>query len=141
MKVRKTKFKAPPADLQTGSRPSEQRGKKTTLHRDEDDEEEENDWGDDDSEESAEEEKMQEGIVDVEKYEYQTGAHMRMQNALSEQNGILERSRYIETNASAQTIKIIGGPDELNKIYGELFDEEVARRSLGWMGNDEDTYL
>ena len=39
---------------------------------------------------------MQEGIINVEKYEYQIGAHMRMKNALSEQRDILERDRYVE---------------------------------------------
>ena len=77
----------------------------------------------------------------MEKYEYQIGEHMRMENALSEQRDILERDRYVEKIRSAQTIKIICEPEELNRIYGELFDEEVTHRALEMMGSDEDTYL
>ena len=39
---------------------------------------------------------MQEGAIDVEKYEYQIGAHMRMKNALAAERDILERDRYVE---------------------------------------------
>ena len=37
--------------------------------------------------------------------------------------------------------KTICDPDELNKIYGELYDEEVTHRALEIMGSDEDCYL
>ena len=75
------------------------------------------------------------------KYEYQIGARMRMKNALSEQRDILERDRYVEKIRSAQAIKIICEPEELNKIYGTLFDEEVTHRALELMGSEEDAYL
>ena len=65
---------------------------------------------------------------------------MRMKNALAEQRDILERNRYVEKIRSAQTIKIICDPEELNRIYGELYDEEITHRTLEIMGSDEDAY-
>ena len=102
--------------------------------------EEEDDEGDEDSEESAEEEKILEGTIDVEKYEYQIGAHMRMKNALAAERDILERNRYIEKIRSAQTIKIICDPEELNALYGQMFQNELTHRVLEEMGSDEDAY-
>ena len=48
---------------------------------------------------------------------------MRMQNALAEQRDILERDRYIEKVRSAQTIKIIADPDQLETQYRECTKE------------------
>ena len=41
---------------------------------------------------------------------------MRMKNALSAERDILERDRYVEKIRSAQTIKIIFGPGDLNTL-------------------------
>ena len=67
---------------------------------------------------------MQEGTIGVEKYEYQIGAHMRMKNALAAERDILERDRYVEKIRSAQTIKIICEPDDLNTLHRQLHKKE-----------------
>ena len=83
---------------------------------------------------------MQEGAIDVEKYEYQIGAHMRMKNALAAERDVLERDRYVEKIRSAQTIKIICEPDDLNTLYRQLYKKELTVRALEEIGNDEDAY-
>ena len=47
------------------------------------------------------------------------------ENALAEERDVLERNRYIEKVRSAQTIKIIGDPDRLDRLYKKLFEEET----------------
>ena len=47
------------------------------------------------SDESEDIEKMQDGPIDIEQYDFVTGAQMRMQNAISEERDILEREEPI----------------------------------------------
>ena len=75
------------------------------------------------SEESEECEKMQEGPIDIEQYEYVTGAQIRAKNAIAEERDVLGRNRYIEKQRISKTIKIIGGPGKMNTIYRDLLSE------------------
>ena len=91
------------------------------------------------SDESEECGKMQEGPTDIDQYEYVTGAQIRMQNAIAEERDALERNRYIAKRRSSQTIKIIGGPGEMNTIYRDLLSE-TTHEVLSDMGRYEEMY-
>ena len=66
---------------------------------------------------------MQEGPIDVEQYEYATGAQIRMKNSIAEGKDTLDRNRYIEKKRSSQTIKIICDPGKLKLVFNDLARE------------------
>ena len=66
---------------------------------------------------------MQEGPIDIDQYEYVTGAQIRMQNAIDEVKDALEGNMYIGKQRSSQTIKIIGDPGKMNQIYRDMLRE------------------
>ena len=82
---------------------------------------------------------MQEGPIDVEQYEYATGAQIRMKNSIAEGKDTLDRNRYIEKKRSSQTIKIICDPAILKKIFNDLA-QESAKEVLFDMYRHEETY-
>ena len=82
---------------------------------------------------------MQEGPIDVDKYEYATGAQVWMKNAISEEKDTLERDRYIPKQRSSQTIKIICDPSKMNLIYRDLVREPTQEALLD-MGRQEELY-
>ena len=78
-------------------------------------------------------------MIDLDQYEYVTGAQIRMQNAIAVERDTLERNRYIKKQRSSQTVKIIGGPIELNKLYRDLLTE-TTQSVLSDVGRSEEMY-
>ena len=112
-KEKKKLTKAPPTNLLTPKPAEEEKGSMEVAISEETSS----------SEESEECEKMQEGPIDIEQYEYATGAKMRMKNAVADERDVLERNRYIEKQRRSQTIKIIGDPGKMNTIYRDILSE------------------
>ena len=72
--------------------------------------------------------------IDIDKYEYATGAQIRMKNTIAEGKGALERNMYIEKQRSSQTIKIIGDPGKMNQIYRCILRETTQEYYTKWVG-------
>ena len=98
--------KAPPRNLDQTGRERPPKEVKTVEERSSDESEA---WG-----------KMQSAPIDVDQYEFATGAQIRMRNAIDEGKDALERNRYVGKQRSAQTIKIICDPDKMNHIYRDI---------------------
>ena len=79
-------WKAPPKNIHPPRTAGESRGSREVTISVEDSS----------SDESEEREKIQDGPIEIEQYDFATGAQMRMKNAISEEREILERNRYIE---------------------------------------------
>ena len=122
--------KAPPSNLAV--RPKE---KEVVVSAPEDDSNPNSSSG-----ESEEHEKMRGGIIDLDTREMQTGAQMGMKNALAEERYILERNRYIEKVRSAQTIKIIVGPGQLEKQFKENI-KETTYEALSELKKWDELYI
>ena len=82
---------------------------------------------------------MQSAPIDVDQYEFATGAQIRMRNAIDEGKDALERNRYVGKQRSAQTIKIICDPDKMNHIYRDI-PRETTQGVLYEMGRAGEMY-
>ena len=75
--------------------------------------------------------------IDIDQYQYSTGAKIRMKNAISGEKGTLERNRYIGKHRSSKAIKIICDPANRNMIYRDQVREKT-QEALYDMGGQEE---